>query len=38
MSASLETGALPYSSPVVGSTSAIVAPLTESASSPPMKF
>lgn len=38
MSASLDTGAVPYSSPVAGSTSAIVAPLTESTDSPPMKF
>jgi hypothetical protein len=34
----LDTGAVPYRSPVLGSTSGIVAPLTESTSSPPMKF
>jgi len=38
MSASLDIGALAYSSPVLGSTSGMVAPLTESTSSPPMKF
>jgi hypothetical protein len=38
MSCSLDTGAVPYSSPVLGSTSGMVAPLTESTSSPPMKF
>src|ERR671916_3329110 len=38
MSASLETGALPYSSPELGSTSGMVAPLTESTNSPPMKL
>ena len=38
MSASLEIGAVPYCSPVAGSTSGMVAPLTESTRSPPMKF
>ena len=38
MSCSLDIGAVPYSSPVAGSTSGIVAPLTESTSSPSMKF
>src|SRR5882757_5358665 len=38
MSCSLDIGAVPYCSPVVGSTRGIVAPLTESTSSPPMKF
>ncbi|BBY84138.1 hypothetical protein MPUL_52960 [Mycolicibacterium pulveris] len=38
MSASVEIGALPYLSPVLGSTNAIVAPLDESTRSPPMKF
>ncbi len=38
MSCSLEIGAVPYCSPVRGSTSGMVAPLTESTSSPPMKF
>ena len=37
-SSAFEIGAVPYFSPVVGSTSDIVAPLTESTSSPPMKF
>jgi hypothetical protein len=38
MSFSLDIGAVPYSSPVDGSTSGMVAPLTESTGSPPMKF
>src|SRR5882757_3728693 len=38
MSCSFDTGAVPYRTPVVGSTNGIVAPLTESTSSPPMKF